>query len=63
MKNLETKFHNKVNYNNVNYNEISQIANRNTGSLQMAINDKEESKDHRAADQYQSSSQTIASQS
>ena len=34
------------------YNKMSQIASNKTSSLQMAINDKEESKDHQAAVQH-----------
>ena len=45
------------------YNKMSKIASNKTSSLQMAINDKEESKDHQAAVQHQSTSQTVESQS
>ena len=45
------------------YNKISKIASNNTLSLQMALNDTEESKDHQAAVQHQSTSQTVESQS
>ena len=34
------------------YNKMSKIASNKTSSLQMAINDKEESKDHQAAVQH-----------